>query len=129
MQLFITAIKEHYRFGSASGSLTVEDLWDLPLQGKKTCLDEIAKGIARSLKATEEESFVNTAKGSDPVLQNKLEIVKYVIKAKLEEADQARVATERKAKRQQIMQLIHDKKNEALASKSVEELETLLADL
>jgi hypothetical protein len=57
------------------------------------------------------------------------EIVKHIIKVKLAEREAAKVIKENAAKKQQILELIHQKKNESLASMPVEELEKMLTDL
>ena len=82
MNLFEIASRKAYRFASLKGELTVEQLWQLPLTSRGgTDLDTLAKGIFKDLKATEEESFVsvntNPRRGD---LENKLEIIKHIIK-------------------------------------------------
>jgi hypothetical protein len=92
--LFQLASRQKFRFQSIKGELTTEQLWDLPLTARGGFnLDEVAKQVAAELKAAGEESFVK--KNSNPAkakLEAKLEIVKHLIAAKLEDAEyQARV--------------------------------------
>ena len=59
--MFEQASRLKLRFTTARGSLSVEDLWDLPLTSTtgKPNLDDIAKSLNRELRATSEEtSFV-----------------------------------------------------------------------
>jgi hypothetical protein len=134
INLFETAYKQKLRFQSVKGLLTTEDLWDLPLEqpdkGKQPVanLDEIAVELDGQLQSTS-KSFVR-AKSKDATLTElKLEIVKYIIRVKKAEEEEAKVATQNAAKKQQILELIHQKKSESLASMPVEELEKMLADL
>lgn len=122
---FIQAARLKLRFSTAVGVLSVEDLWDLPLESKnKVNLDSIAIALHRELKDTKEESFISKSK-ADPILEMKLDIVKYIIGVKLQEAEdkaKARVKSEQKAK---IAGLIAEKQDESLKSLSLEELTAL----
>jgi ABC-type transporter Mla subunit MlaD len=114
--------------------LTVEDLWDLPLQTtqpNKTSLDKIARFLDHALKASEEaRSFVDdTRPPEDSVTRTMFDIVLHIIKAKKAENEAARKAIETKAKKQQILALIDQKKNEKLASASIEELTAMVEGL
>ena len=65
MNLFEIATRAKFRFDSLKGALTVEQLWELPLQSRTGVdLDTVAKGINASLKEVAEESFVPTARTS-----------------------------------------------------------------
>lgn len=128
MSLFEIASKNKYRFQSPKGNLTTEDLWDLPLTSKTTkmCLDDLAKGIHKQLKDTSTISFVLPKTHGDKELETKLEIIKHIIAVRMEEADARTKARENKQKRDQILSLIDDKKNEELKKKSIEELEAMI---
>jgi hypothetical protein len=84
---------------------------------------------AKALKLTEEESFVAPTAKLDIVLELKLKIIKHIIKIRLEENAAAIAAKDRKLQKQRIMELMADKKNEALAGKSLAELQTMLEKL
>ena len=92
MNIFEQATRRAIRFESAKGDLSVEQLWDLPLQSRNQFdLDTVAKTVNRQLNAVTEESFVsvreNPAKETHSL---KLEIVKHIISVKLQEAEEAR---------------------------------------
>jgi hypothetical protein len=132
--MFEKASREKFRFPSNQGVLTVEDLWDLPLQTtqpNKTSLDKIARFLDHALKASEEaRSFVDdTRPPEDSVTRTMFDIVLHIIKAKKAENEAARKAIETKAKKQQILALIDQKKNEKLASASIEELTAMVEGL
>jgi len=117
--LFIEASRKQLRFSTTSGQLNVEDLWDLSL----TSLDTIAKGLNKQVKEAAEESFIKTRSAANKVLELKLEIVKYVIKVKMAEAEEKANAVEKKAKKEKLLSLIAEKQDEGLKAKSIEELQ------
>lgn len=121
VNLFELATRKKFRFESKAGLLSVEDLWDLPLDSRtKASLNEVAINISRELKA-QTESFVAIAK-KDTTNEQKLEIVKYVIDVRLEEAKAITEAQDRAAQRAKIDELIAKKKDESLEGLSLEEL-------
>lgn len=133
MEMFAFATKKKIRFETSKGLLSVEDLWDLPLTSDngRPNLDDIAKGIYKAMKEGEEVSFVKSNAASNAafnVLKTKFDIVKYIIDVKLAEAEAAKKAKETKARNQRILGLIAQKEDEALASKSKEELLAMLAE-
>jgi len=120
--MFEYAARNKTRFTSPQGALSVEELWDLPL----TKLNIVAQHIHREIKVGEEESFIATRSTNDDVLEQKLDIVKHIIKVRLEENATALDAKKDAAKREKILGLIEKKKDEDLGDLSVEELEALL---
>jgi len=129
---FEKAIRNKFRFPSAKGELSVEQLWDLPLLVKTQGIDlnSVAVALNNELKTLGEESFVET--GSNPkraLVSDKLDIVKYIISVKQEEKN---VAEKRLQTSQQIADLenlLHNKKKDALQSLSEAEIEAKLAAL
>ena len=129
--LFITSSRKKFRFASERGDLTVENLWDLPLTSKNGFnLNAVAIGVNAELKSLAEESFVETSTNPRRKdLENMLEIVKYVIAVK---QDEAKAATERVAKQElkrKLREAIEAKEGEALQSASLEDLKAQLAAL
>lgn len=132
--MYKKAAIEKFRFPSPQGPLSVEDLWDLPLQSNKTGranLDDIAKFLNKALKVSgEETSFVdNTRPPADSNTQVMFDIVLDVIKTKKEENEAARLASDRAAQKQKILGILSQKQDEKLASASIEELQAALAAL
>lgn len=122
-KLIVTSIKNKYRYNSIRGQCTFEDLFDISLTSDSGfSLDDIAKNINRQIKEYDDESFVKKNSNKLKELKASLEIVKYVIRTKLEENENARLAKEKKEKRQKILQLIEDKQHNALQEKTLEEL-------
>lgn len=52
MDIFVQATRMKLRFSTPAGLMTVEDLWDLPLQKGKVNLDALAVGISNEMAST-----------------------------------------------------------------------------
>lgn len=128
---FESASRVKLRFETPNGSLSVEDLWDLPLTAKtnRANLDDIAKGLSRKLRESAEESFVSRRSDSDAATELAFEIVKHIISVRVAEADAKLDAERRRQEIAKIDELIASKQHEALASESVEELRARRAAL
>lgn len=126
------AAKTGLRFPSKRGELTVEQLFQLPLKSQTGFdLDTVAKGINAQLKQTGEESFVEDT-SSDPkttALKVALDICKDVIKTKQDENKAALAKREKAEQRQKILAAMAAKKDQALTTASMEDLEKQLAAL
>ena len=129
--LFEQAARKAFRFPSIKGFVTVEHLWDLPLQSKSGFdLDSVAKAINAELKEQKEESFVTTA--STPYkaeLEVKLDILKHIIAVKQAENEAARSLLARKAEREKLLEILEGKKTEGLNALSVADIEARIAAL
>ena len=123
-KLFENATRGKYRF-SFKGSITVEDLWDLSPQN----LDTIYKSLTKELKQSQEESLLVKKTEVDAVLDDKINLVKYIVLIKLKEEDQRNKEREFKEKKQKILGLIADKQDNELQSKSIDELKDMLESL
>lgn len=126
--MFEKATKMKLRWNSSKGNLSVEDLWDLPLTGTVS-LDSLAKSVNKELKESEEESFVQIRSASNTTLDLKLDILKHIIKVKLEEREELKNAKEKAIKREKILRALADKQDESLRNADEAELEKMLAEL
>ena len=128
--MFELAARKKLRFNSPKGLLSVEDLWDLPLtSGTKANLDDIARYLHSELK-DESISFVTPpSKAADGDTALAFEIVKHIIKVRLDENEAKRTATERSEKRQQLLALIAQKETEQLAGQPLEDLRKMAESL
>lgn len=127
--MFEKASRQKLRFNTSRGLLTVEDLWDLPLTSAtgKPNLDDIARNLNRQIRDSGvETSFVDpSASGVDAETQLGFEIVKHVIAVRIAERDAASAAAKKRETKAKILQIIASKQDEALQSKSLEELQAL----
>lgn len=122
--MFEKAARLKIRFQTSKGLLSVEDLFDLPLTSAtgKTNLDDIARGLHAQVKSDDNISFVTPAQKASEELVLAFEIVKHVIAVRIAERDAEATAREVREKKQKIMSLIEQKKDEALSAQSLEEL-------
>ena len=128
-KLFVEATRAQYRFETKVGLVTVEDLWNLPLtSATKANLDDVAIKLSRELKATG-ESFVAQKSVKNTELENKLEIVKYVIQVRQEENAAKLAEANKAAQREKLKELIAKKEDESLSSLSLDELKAMAASL
>ena len=128
MELFAVATRKKLRFNTSKGQISVENLWDLPLSSDNGSpnLDDIARSLHKEIKDGEDVSFVvkkNNKKDSVfELAQTRFNIVKYIIDVKLNEAEEAKKATDTRKKNQRILELIAKKDDDELAGKSRDEL-------
>ena len=122
--MFEIATRERYRF-PFKGLISVEDLWVLPVKD----LDLIFKTLNSELKQVKEESLLDTKTQENKELDTKIEIIKYVVKIKLEEEQLRTKAKEQREQKQKIMEILKSKKDTALENKTEEELQKMLEEL
>ena len=128
--MFEKAVRTKLRFDTSVGSLSVEDLWDLPLTTKgRPNLDDIARALHKKLRSGDDVSFVETERKSDATIQLAFDIVKHIIDVRLAENAATRLEKERADKKQKIMSIIAAKQDESLQNMSLEDLTKLMADL
>ena len=129
-ELFEKASRLKLRFATALGSLTVEDLWELPLTSiRQPSLDDVAKSLNRAIKEAQEESFVVEASTASVKLQLGFDIVKHVIDVRKAEDEVHALKVLNKQKKQKLLSLIAEKKDEQLKGSSVEELQAMVEAL
>jgi Rps23 Pro-64 3,4-dihydroxylase Tpa1-like proline 4-hydroxylase len=122
--MFEIATRTKMRF-PFKGMVSVEDLWDLSVKD----LDSIFKTLNAQVKKSQEESLLTTKTKEDETLATQIEIVKHIVKTKLDEVETAKQSKELKEKKQKIMEIIAAKQDESLHNASVEELQAMLANL
>jgi hypothetical protein len=123
--LFILAAKKKYFFASGRGAASTYDLFDLSLDD----LDKVAINLDDQIQKAGKKSFVNKRTDSTTELDNKLEIVKYVIQTKQEEIDARKLRAEKQAKRAELTEALREKELSEIKGKSKDELLKELAAL
>ena len=127
MSLIETAVREKYRFQTNQGLVTVEDLFDLPLQSTRgVSLDQVAISLNKQIKELGEESFVGETPVGSQKLNNQLDIVKYVINVKKEANAKAVAAQAEATQKAKIKEILARKQDSALEDLSIEELQKML---
>lgn len=129
--LFIVASRKKFRFASERGDLSVEQLWDLPLTSKNGFnLNAVAIAVNSELKGLAEESFVEAS--TNPrrrELEQMLEVVKYVISVKQEEAKAAQERVAKQELKRRLQDAIAAKEGQALLDASLDDLKAQLASI
>lgn len=116
--LFEQALRERLRFKLSVGMVSVEDLWDLRLED----LDKLYKSLKKQAKEADEESLLKTKTAANKTLDLQIEIVKHIVKVRLQEAEEKKARQEKAQKKAQILELIGRKEIQSLENKSIEEL-------
>lgn len=123
-KMFEVAVRNKFRF-PFKGVISVEDLWDLSVQQ----LDGIFKTLKSQEKKAQEESLLDTRTPEDEALKTKIDIIRYIVTVKLDEAKQAERAKENHDQKQKILGILAEKQDADLRSKTPEELQAMLNQL
>ena len=118
--LFKVAAKEGYRF-QFKGNISVEDLFNL----STTELNTIYKTLNSELGENVED-LLGGESSVDKELKNKMEIVKEIFNDKVREQKEKEEALIERQRKERIKEIIAQKKDDNLSSKSIEELEAML---
>lgn len=128
VNLFEIASRAKYRFASPRGSLTVEDLWMLPLKTGEVNLNSIALQLDKDMQQVS-KSFVDEVSVENQTLKNKFDIVLHIINVKKEEQ---KVKEEREANKSKLALLKAEqakRQQDKLLSGSDEELNKAIQEL
>lgn len=127
--MFEMASKYKFRY-PWKGMITTEDLWDLNVKQ----LDAVYQALSKEMNALQDgDSLLSTTyadvfnKKQD--LTTKIEIVKYIFNCKQQAAELNRMAAERSAKKQRIIDILAQKQENALQNMSEDELKKMLDEL
>lgn len=115
--LFVMATRRKFRF-PFKGMISVEDLWDLSVKN----LDTIFKALNAEARQANEDSLLATKSTADKELESKIEIIKFIVKVKQDEAAQRMVAAANKEQQRRIDEIIAAKQDQKLQDMSIEDL-------
>lgn len=122
--LFQKATRTKLRVLTNKGSLSVEQLWDLPLK----TLDTVYMELNRTIKAAEGESLIEPKKAdTEAVLA--CEIVKTIIITRQAENSAKLEATAKREEKAKLMALLGRKRDSAMEDLSEAEIEARIAAL
>ncbi len=122
MDVFKKACQQKLRFATTKGTLSTEQLFDLSLKE----LDTLAVGLADSYEESKGKSFLTKRTVKDAGIKLQFDVVLDVLQTKAAELEAETEKRDAKEHNQKILELINDKKNDALKNKSVKELEAML---
>ena len=132
--MFEKSTRLKLRFNSPKGLLTSEDIYSLPLLTNSPTqidLNIVAQIAFDELAALSTKTFVGAAANSAKreLAQLRLDIIKHVIDIKEAEAVANEQAKVRASQKEFIKELIAEKQLDGMKSKSLDELNALLATL
>ncbi len=129
--LFVVASRLKLRFPTTKGGMTVEDLWDLPLESKtgKVNLNELAINTYNAIEQKPTISFVTPVTKKDDINETRLEILKYVISRKQEENAVRMAANAKAEEKRKLLAVLGRKEDAELEQMSKEEVMKRIQDL
>ena len=114
-----TRLKLRFAVGQHK-SVNTEDLWIMPLAQLRDAANELYRNLDSS------DDLFAVRKGEDETNKLRLDVLVHVITVREAEAEAKTNEKARAEEKKLIRELIQQKQNEALAGKSVEELEAML---
>lgn len=126
--MYKEANKIRLRFSTTRGLLDVEQLWQLPLTDLSISIRNLSKELKKQ-ESDDELEFLNEKTNTvDKTQKLRFDILKDIYITRKEEAAKIKADKEAKAQKEKILEIIANKKDESLHSKSIEELEAMIKD-
>ena len=126
--MYKQAVMLKLRFETPKGLLTVEQLFDLSMADLSTTIKKVNALIKKEQATDDELSFLEGVDTTETQNSLRFRILKDVYLTKKDARDAAALDLEKKQRNQRIADIIAKKKDEALESKSIEELEKMLEE-
>lgn len=123
--MFKEATRLKLRFPSNRGELTVEQLWDLSLNSLKNIVKSMYNAKKKFTKMDDELSFLEGVEDSEEqkLAELRYNIVKDIYTTKANENKEALSTAEKKAKKQQLLEIMQRKREQKFENMSEEELQ------
>ena len=122
--IFEAATRQKYRF-PYRGSISVEDLWDLPLPA----LDSIFKSLNAKAKQAQEESLLKSKTKEDEETAIKIQIIRYIVGVKQTEAAAREKAKKNKEMKQRLLEIKATREDKRLEDLSDADLDKMISEL
>lgn len=125
---FLEASRIKLKVQTSVGILSVEQLWDLSLPKLEAAIRQVKKTLKKEdeLELDNDLDFLDSKQTVDKIKQLSFDILKEIYLTKKEELEAEKNALSTKEHNEKIMRLIHDKQENELAGKSVDELMKML---
>ena len=120
--IFEQATQLHLRF-NFHGLLTTEDIWDLSQNDLDLLYKQVKKQVTDSI-----EGLLSTPTKEDYKNSLRLEIVRHIFTVKEAARQAAADAAKRRLEKEKIKEIIANKQDESLMSKSLEDLQKMLEE-
>lgn len=122
MEIFKLAAQQKLRVKTGRGQLTVEQLWDLPINE----LDALAVSLEDEHKQSGKKSFLATKSVKDKTAKLCFDVVLDILNTKVDEMEALSETKRKKDHNKKILELIAEKKDDSLKGKSIKQLEAML---
>lgn len=126
--MYKQAVMLKLRFETPKGLLTVEQLFDLSMADLSTTIKKVNALIKKEQVTDDELSFLEGVDTTETQNSLRFRILKDVYLTKKDARDAAALDFEKKQRNQRIAEIIAKKKDEALESMSIEELEKMIEE-
>ena len=123
--MFEKASRLKFRFPTARGHVSTEDLWDMSLPQ----LNVVAKDLNKNVKESKEEDFLEVKSDEDTLAKSQFDIVIHIMNVKKDEQKARLGAAAKKVERDKLLDILSRKQAGALESLSVEEIQKKLQEL
>lgn len=134
VKLFSEATRQNWLFVSSKGLLDLYQVWRLPITSKSPAtatLDSVGAALLKQKRSLDsEESLVSSPASTELTeINERIEILKYIISVREAEQRAKEEAAEKAAKRARLLKIKHDRGLSAEEAMSDEELDTALKEL
>ena len=131
MSIFEQASKDKLRFQTVKGNLTVEQLWDLPIDKGEVNIYQLATELLVDTQNKPEQalSFFKKTTSKNELAQLKFDIVKHIVTTKVAEIEDKTNEAVKQSEIAELDKLIAAKEAEAKAGLSLDELKAMKAKL
>ena len=131
MSIFEQASKDKLRFQTVKGNLTVEQLWDLPIDKGEVNIYQLATEllVVTQNKPEQALSFFKKTTSKNELAQLKFDIVKHIVTTKVAEIEDKTNEAVKQSEIAELDKLIAAKEAEAKAGLSLDELKAMKAKL
>lgn len=120
--MFKQASQIKLRFKTTKGDLTVEQLWDLPIEE----LDKLAVSLERMSKSSGAKTFLEVKTKDDEIAKLRFDIALDILNTRQKADKEAQEAQDNKRHNEKILAIMASKQDEKLNSMSIEELQAQL---
>lgn len=129
--IFEQATKQKLRFPTTRGNLSVEQLWDLPLETGDCNLYQLAESLLEevSIKPAKKLSFFKKSVAKDETAELRFEIVKHIVTSRVAEIESEETRLAAQTELDELDALISEKEKEAQKELSLDELKKKRAEL
>lgn len=124
VNIFEVALRMKFRF-NFRGLISVEDLWTLSVEE----LDLIYRDLSSHKRKEAEDSLLDIRSVESFEIDTKIEIIKHIVKVKMDEADQKVSAKLNQDRKDKIKAILANKEDQALENLSEEELRDMLREM